>query len=373
LPYNRSGNIVDEMQDGDCFQNSRNPDSDPLFFDLGLMLYTDKTGKGALNPHGMEPLVFTLTLLRESIRQRADCWRPLGFVPQFRKSSSAEERVQKQSKKSAGRLVRNYHLVLDALLADIVECQKNPPIVRMRLGNEWKFVTVRIFLVAVLGDALSNDVICGRVQSRSSSSMRLCRACHIPQIVSDNSAHCCRYLVQENMERITISALGPETDNNNPDYQNQWEAYVTQMIENLGPATVTQKAAVRRKYTTALQRRIEICTQILRVVLGSHVVDNAFYRVMWGNNPRGVYGGCPTDPMHAFEEGIAPNVVEVIIDPLPDSAKVALDSLVESLFAKSSNRSSQRSLYPRISFSGGYSSFTQLSADKKVGKSWSHN
>ena len=76
-------------------------------------------------------MVFTLTLLRESVRQRPDCWRPLGFVPQFRKSSLAVERVQKQSKSTAGRLVRNYHLVLDSLLAGIVERQKKPPIVRI--------------------------------------------------------------------------------------------------------------------------------------------------------------------------------------------------------------------------------------------------
>jgi hypothetical protein len=368
LPYNRSGSHIDEMQDGDWFLNSRDPEPNPFFFDLGIILYTDKTGKGALNPHGMEPLVFTLTLLRESVRQGPDCWRPLGFVPQFRKNSSAVERVQKQSKQTAGRLVRNYHLVLDALLAGIVECQKNPPIVRMRLGNEWKFVTVRIFLASVLGDALSNDVICGRVQSRSRASMRLCRACHVPQTASDNSFHCCKYIVQKHMERIIISALGPETDPSNTAYQNIWGAFVDAMVSNHGPCTVTQKATLHRKYEVALHRRKEICTQVLRVVLGSHVVDNAFFKLNCGNNPRGIYGATPTDPMHAFEEGLAPNFLEVVIDPLPDSAKSILDSLVESLFAKSSNRSSQRSLYPRISFSGGFSSLTQLSADEKVGK-----
>ena len=67
LPYNRIGNHVVEMQDGDWFLNSHDPDFDPLFFDLGIILYTDKTGKGALNPHEMEPLVFTLTLLHESV------------------------------------------------------------------------------------------------------------------------------------------------------------------------------------------------------------------------------------------------------------------------------------------------------------------
>jgi hypothetical protein len=100
------------------------------------------------------------------------------------------------------------------------------------------------------------------------------------------------------------------------------------------------------------------------------VVDNAFFRVNLGNNPRGIFGATPTDPMHAFEEGLIPYLLETLIDPVPDSAKRKLDAIVQSLFSKSNNRSSQRKDYPRISFSGGYSSLTQLSADEKVGKSF---
>jgi hypothetical protein len=315
----------------------------------------------------MEPLVFTLSLFKEEIRQRAECWRPLGFVPQFRKSSSALERVEKQSKTSAGRLVRNYHRILDTLLAGIVECQNSPPIVRLRLGNEWKFVRVNIIMEALLGDALSNDVICGRVQSRRGT-LRLCRACHVPQSDSHDTRHRCKFLVQRHIERITLSALGPDMDPSNPNYFNQWDAFVNQMVAKAEYTTNSQKQRLRHKYETALLKRKSICTEILRVVLGSHVVDNAFYRLNSGNNPRGIFGSAATDPMHAVEEGIIPNFVDVIIGPLPDSAKKKLDCVVESLFSKSSNRSSQRADYPRISFSGGYSSLTQLSADEKVGK-----
>jgi hypothetical protein len=72
--------------------------------------------------------------------------------------------------------------------------------------------------------------------------------------------------------------------------------------------------------------------------------------------------------MYAFEDGLVPYLHEVIIDPLPDSAKSILDTLVETLLTKSSNHLMQRSLYPCISFSGGYCLLTQLSNDEKVGK-----
>ena len=367
LPYQREDDKIEEMHDGDWFLNSRTADPDPLFFDLGIILYTDKTGVGRLNPHGMEPLVFTLSLFTESVRRKPDSWRPLGFIPQFRKASSALERVQKQSKHTIGRLVRNYHRILDSLLSGFVECQKNPPIVRIRLGNEWKFVMVRLFLEAILGDALSNDVICGRVQNRNGS-LRLCRACHIPQGISHDPFYRCIFFVQRHIERIIVAALGPESDPSFPTYGNVWEAFVTEKIRQTGEVRPRHVNSLRNKYDLALRRRKEICSQILHTVLGSHVVDNTFFRTSFGNNPRGIFGATPTDPMHAVEEGMAPMILEVLIDPLPDSAKQKLDEIVESLFSKSSNRSSQRSEYPRISFSGGYSSLTQLSADEKMGK-----
>jgi hypothetical protein len=164
---------------------------------------------------------------------------------------------------TASRLVCNYHRVLDTILLGIVECQKSPPIVRIRIGNEWKFVQVRIFLEAVLGDALSNDVICGRVQNRTDTSLRLCRACHIPQRLANDPRHCCQYFVQRHIERIIISALGPETDQSNDKYFNQWDAFVNAKVEEFHDRTGTFKKSLRHKYDAALHRRMSICTEIL--------------------------------------------------------------------------------------------------------------
>ena len=218
---------------------------------------------------------------------------------------------------------------------------------------------------ALLGDALSNDVVTGRVQNRSHTSFRLCRACHTPTSLSNDPRHCCMSLVQRAIKRITLSALGPEEDLSNPHYFNQWDAFVDEMVSVAPNLTDSQTRGLRRKYAAGLTQRKAICTEILRVVLGSHVVDNTFFHANTGDNPHGIFGLAPTDPMHAVEEGVIPYLVEVIISPLPDSAKKILDDIAEALFSKQSNRSSQRADYPCISFSGGYSSLTQLSADEK--------
>ena len=51
---------------------------------------------------------------------------------------------------------------------------------------------------------------------------------------------------------------------------------------------------------------MDICREVLHHVLGAHVVDNAFFQIDFGNNPRGIFGATPTDPMHAFEEELVP-------------------------------------------------------------------
>ena len=99
-------------------------------------------------------------------------------------------------------------------------------------------------------------------------------------------------------------------------------------------------------------------------VFGQHVVDLVWFHVDQGPNPRGCFGSTPVDPKHAVEEGIIPNIMSVILDPLSESAKCSLDALAIKIIA--CNRLDGD--YPRMNFSGGFSSLTQLTADEKVGK-----
>ena len=61
---------------------------------------------------------------------------------------------------------------------------------------------------------------------------------------------------------------------------------------------------------------------ILKKVLSSHVVDNSFFKLKFGScNISGIFGATPTNLMHAFEEGVIPYFMEVVIDPMPDREK----------------------------------------------------
>jgi len=62
---------------------------------------------------------------------------------------------------------------------------------------------------------------------------------------------------------------------------------------------------------------MDVCTNILKSVFGQHVVDLVWYKVYQGKNPR-CFGMAAVDHMHAFEEGLCPEVLKVVLDPLSD-------------------------------------------------------
>ena len=109
---------------------------------------------------------------------------------------------------------------------------------------------------------------------------------------------------------------------------------------------------------------MRIMQDTLTTVFGQHVIDNAFFKLDMGDNPRGVFGVAPTYPMHAFESGIVPMLLDVVVDQLPDGHKHRLDNLAEQLFSKTNVRYRQMLDYPRISLRGGFCSLSQLSSDE---------
>ena len=337
---------LDELQDGDWFQgivNSVSSDPPPPGindFIIGIQGYIDKTGTDAYQRTTAEPLVITLTLFTNSVRNSPANWRVLALLP--------SSLLQSQKKQHAfGASVRNYHIALHAAFKEFIHLQNNPPMVRVRLGDEMQVVRARLVWINTIADGLANEHLVGRIQNRTSSP-RLSRGCHCPQHMADDTQLQCNFLRQAPIQRLVVAALGPAPDSTG------WDQYLQTLTTVQG----------KRMAESCLQTRKKIAQSILKDVFGQHVVDLVWFHVNQGPNPRGCFGATPVDPMHAFEEGVVPNILSVILDPLQESAKSSLDALALSIVGI--NR--WNSEYPRMNFSGGFSSLTQLTADEKVGK-----
>ena len=295
---NSCPHLQEEIQDGNWFQNIiQNIDSHPCpveenDFVFGIQGYIDKTGTDAYQRNSVEPFVFTLTILSNQLRNTSKYWRVLALLP----SSVCQTQKKKQV---FGASVRNYHIALRAALKEFGELQKNPPTVRLRLGDEFNMVRARLFWINAIADGLANEQLVGRIQNRISSP-RLSRGCHCPQHIAENSHLQCKFLRQASIERLVMAALGPSAESI------EWSNYLNSLPNNNVVHAAEATLEMRKKFATA----------ILKNVFGQHVVDLVWFHIDQGPNPRGCFGSTAVDPMHAFEEGIVPNILSVILDPL---------------------------------------------------------
>ena len=381
---------VDEIHDGAWYQNiQKAADVGPYEFILGVQFNVDKTGAigDAFQRHSSEPFMFTLSILNEDAKRKPHLWKPLGFLPDPGKQCQDGSRV------------RNYHAALGVLLSQVAQLQETPPTVRVRLGGEYKYLVARIYVINCICDCLANELLVGRRQWRLNGCRRLCRACHVSFSDSSDAMHRCQFLTQYAMERIAIAALGPEehffdarkkkkVQQSNGSKRKRARRHdvgvedthdqLDEALNAEGEATksrfnafldqVSSSASEKTLYRNMLQRRMRVCGETLKVIFCQHVVDNAFFPLDMGPNPQGIFGATPTDLMHAFEEGVVPYLLEIIIDPLDQTHKSTLDRAASQLFAGNNRRGVGRSDYPRVTFSGDFTSLTLLSADEKMGK-----
>jgi hypothetical protein len=116
------------------------------------------------------------------------------------------------------------------------------------------------------------------------------------------------------------------------------------------------------------ETRERIAKAILWDCFGSHALDNAFEGVDFGHDGC-IHTATMSDIMHSIEEGIFKYIIRILLEPLSDTEKKRVDGLVSDMFlGKGANRSSERSQYPRVNFTRGFSSLSNTTADERVGQ-----
>jgi hypothetical protein len=115
-----------------------------------------------------------------------------------------------------------------------------------------------------------------------------------------------------------------------------------------------QTKAIKDRHVRASKRRARICSDILRYALGSHTVENAFFKVNCASD-YGVYGHTISDLMHALEEGIFKYLEFIFLHPLSDSQLGDLDDYVTDIFGPEVKWCFGSHSFPRVNFSRGFS------------------
>ena len=321
-------------------------------FHIELKVYTDKIGVTWNQRKSLEPIVASTTLLTGDCNENPKSYFIIGYLPNLAEISHGKEDGNKARTKVVGESVRDYHTCLKVILQPLVDFQKNPTPMLVRLGINIRMVIPIVRIGPIMGDGLSNDTICGRVKSYQNCP-RLSPSCYCSFTEAGNVKHCCMPVRQIHFERLSCAALGCPVGSLK---RERWNTYVTN--EGTGP---------RGKYTSSRKRRMNISREILHHALGQHMVDNAFHQVMMVNKYSGVYGSVPSDLLHAVESGIGKNVSDAFLCPIPKSMGDKLDKYVCNLLGPNAPRSYGRRMFPRVDFSHGFSRLTMLTGTERVG------
>ena len=119
-------------------------------FLVPLIFYTDKTGTDPYQRYPLEPFMFSTPILTTAVRQKADAWRHLGFIPSCTNNINAEKNLQQ------------YHEVLDILLEEIKKMQQHPPVLKLSFLGKEKYLKIIFSVAFIIGDQLSQDQQCCR-------------------------------------------------------------------------------------------------------------------------------------------------------------------------------------------------------------------
>ena len=322
-------------------------------FLITLEQYQDSTGTDNKESFSLEPVVLTTGILKSKFTGDSTSRFPLGYIPSLANDkSSATQSHRRSALKGFGLNVRDYHKCLSVILEPLVEAMKNPPLLRVLLGDQVRKVRATIVMGAVLGDGKSNDMSAARVMN-SHRTLRLSRATLTPSQVAADVFQSFTWIQTHVIETLTRAAKFDEA-NGAP---SNWNRFLAELR--------TQK--MRDQHHSAAKRRARISTDILRFALGSHAVDNAFFSLNFAS-PYGIFGHSLADIMHLLEEGLILYVLATFLNPLSDSVLSQLDIYTEELLGPKANRCTGRRNFPRVNFTRGYSRLTLLASHERVGQ-----
>lgn len=391
LPYEGPPLQRDEILDGTWYRDTvrryqARPDFNPhKHFILPLVGYADKTGTDAYQRYALEPFIFTLAIFRRHLRNHPAFWRLLAYLPEVDPGSKATK--EKSNRRTPGASAKKLHCSLRIVFSVLGELEKDGMLEWIEMGDKAMYMRVFPIFAFIMGDGKNKDSLVLRKASYKSCG-RISAACKTSSADSNDVTKTCSYLSHNEISRRMDRIQQFETEI--PQLHQDWltakerkkrapRSYRTKMVRGQRvPLDAVQQQRKEEKENAAEQvaecaRRlkdakngIKMLRLEIRKELTAHEVENGLEAagITFGGDPRGIYGATPTDLMHAFQSGIIPYLVRLVIDGLTGGEKDQLDWLVRDLFG--GLRSGERSSYPKLTFTK-FSNLTLLTSDEWPG------
>ena len=375
-PYQNQGEYSKDVLDGTWYSETlqylknleprEKPFVPGLDFLLPLIMYVDKTGIDVNQRYPLEPLIYTLAIIKRSLRNYPRSWRLAGYIPDLENKSAAE--MAQNRSKNPGATTQSYHLALGFVLRGIAQVQEEGIVTWLRLGPYQKRVRLRIEVAFVMGDGKSADMLTCRVPSHKPT-RRISRCCHTLQADCDRVLHQCRYIQKDD-----IPAEGPIK----ADLETRFQAagMTAREMQEKMPHLLPPKEDESDKEEEEKEKNEDALFDSLRKLIletlnneSFHPAPNAFVStgIRFGGDKRSIWGANPIDLMHAFQSGLVMYIVKMGMEMLPPRNRVKLDKLVDRLFGKLRSHEKTNG-YPRTNFSKGFSKVSLITSNEQMGK-----
>jgi Plavaka transposase len=312
-PFRNTTGNIHEVLDAKWYQefvipSVTNPNKQ---FAIPIGMYIDASETVTYQRYSFQPLMIFPLILNLKARNKNTSSRVIALIPDLEAKSSADK----------GMSIQNYHKCIDVALQSLVKAQEDGVHCYVRLGNEIKFWECKVPLAFILGDAKSQDTLCGRYGGQNTS--RMCRACNVSFDDCDNTDWNCQCITGDQFQRES-------------------EVYLT-----------TDDPCEKRNLYQSLHN------------MSQHAVINAFTQVDFANNPRGIFGATPHDPMHMFLEGILKYCTGLICSTFTTKGRSDIDIFVDTVFGN--HRSSEKRNMLRTNFTKGMTNLKMVTADEQAG------
>jgi hypothetical protein len=173
-------------------------------FLLSIIFAMDKTTISSTARMSAYAVMFTTSLFDCKTCNKAQAWRPLGYIP-IEKNFHSSAQWKRMSKD-----LRSLHenLFFDTVLHSFKEAQKDGTLdgVPLTLGNKTKTVNLKVPLAFIIGDIQGGDGICGRSAYYGMKAKRICRMCDAtPAVYDSKEMDNCNMLVMDDIKQMCLN------------------------------------------------------------------------------------------------------------------------------------------------------------------------
>ena len=244
--------VLDDINSGSVYQEAKKIYVKDPNRDkmIPIILFMDKTHTDINGRLKLEPVMFTLGIFKRECRADPSFWRILGFVTDTTDAKKADPKVKLQ----------DYHNILDIILKSYYNAQHKP--------IKWGFIENDDITkdyqcwfpcLYVIGDTEGHDKGCGRFNCRTNVK-RLCRYCDIKFERTDDPFAKYKFTLKKDVQRH---------------------------IDNKNLYTLKQ--------------------------MSMHCIQNAFSRVKFCDDIRGLHGATLAEVLHVLQQGLDEYILEAFL------------------------------------------------------------